>query len=309
MKQFAPLFVILSLLAGTQAAFGQQIELCEPMLDESVLSQGAVFVYIPAADVIDLPEYEDLAYLWAFNPGDAAEPLEFLSVASLAAAASSDAATGIIPRHIRNNEYFLESVRLRDMAQQAFDYGDYDASANYAAEALRYAQLSDEYVALQLKIRDADNAIARARDRMAWAASRGIDKSYPARYGEAQTSYDEAVTARGNEDWDGAIAAAQRVLYVLADATEVLPLPAQYTVRTWATERDCLWNIAGYSWVYGDSFQWKRLYEANKAKMPEANNPDLIHPGTILDIPSIRGETRQGMWQAGRSYSPLPKAR
>jgi nucleoid-associated protein YgaU len=229
--------------------------------------------------------------------------VDFSPVAVLAAAASSDAA---LPRDIRNNRYFMESIRLRDLAKEAFEYGDYDASANYAVESQRYARLSDEYVALQLKIRETDIAIGAARDRIAWALSRGVDRTYPNQFRDAQGSYDEALSLREQEQWDPAIAAAQKVLYILADSSERLPLPAQYTVRTWQTERDCLWNISGYSWVYADPFQWRRLYEANRAKMPEPNNPDLIHPGTVLDIPSIRGEVRQGMWQAGRSYNPLP---
>ena len=77
-------------------------------------------------------------------------------------------------------------------------------------------------------------------------------------------------------------------------------LPAQYTVRTWANERDCLWNIAGYSWVYGDPRRWTDLYNANRARLPDPSNPDLILPGMVLDIPSIRGETRQGMWDPNR---------
>jgi len=36
--------------------------------------------------------------------------------------------------------------------------------------------------------------------------------------------------------------------------------------------------------------------------MPERDNPDLILPGMVLNIPSIRGETRQGMWQEGTEY-------
>ena len=34
---------------------------------------------------------------------------------------------------------------------------------------------------------------------------------------------------------------------------------------------------------YGDASQWKKIHEANKAKVP---NPDLIHPGDELVIPS-----------------------
>ena len=35
--------------------------------------------------------------------------------------------------------------------------------------------------------------------------------------------------------------------------------------------------------VYGDAGQWKKIHEANKAKIP---NPDLIHPGDELTIPA-----------------------
>jgi hypothetical protein len=31
--------------------------------------------------------------------------------------------------------------------------------------------------------------------------------------------------------------------------------------------------------------------------MPDPANPDLIEPGMVIDIPSIRGETREGMWR------------
>jgi nucleoid-associated protein YgaU len=33
---------------------------------------------------------------------------------------------------------------------------------------------------------------------------------------------------------------------------------------------------------YGDANKWKRIFEANKDKI---KNPDLIHPGQVLDIP------------------------
>ena len=84
--------------------------------------------------------------------------------------------------------------------------------------------------------------------------------------------------------------------------TTQVSLPAQYTVRTWESVRDCLWNIAGYPWAYNDPYKWTVLYEANRSRMPEPNNADLIEPGFILNIPSIGGEYRQGMWDASRTY-------
>ncbi|MDR0496088.1 MAG: hypothetical protein LBH42_00580 [Treponema sp.] len=83
----------------------------------------------------------------------------------------------------------------------------------------------------------------------------------------------------------------------------VSPLPSQYTVRPWSSSRDCLWNIAGYPWVYGDPYQWRLLYNANRSKMPEPDNPNLIEPGMVLDVPSIMGEIRQGMWDPTKTYN------
>jgi nucleoid-associated protein YgaU len=82
-------------------------------------------------------------------------------------------------------------------------------------------------------------------------------------------------------------------------------LPATYTVREWDVHGDCFWNIAGYPWVYNDPFKWRTLYEANRSKLDNPNNPNIIEPGTVLDMPSIKGETRQGEWVSGRTYEPL----
>jgi nucleoid-associated protein YgaU len=84
-------------------------------------------------------------------------------------------------------------------------------------------------------------------------------------------------------------------------------LPATYTVRSWGSAKDCFWNIAGRPWVYGNPRQWRVLYEANKSKLPEPNNPNLIEPGIVLDIPSLKGEVRQGAWDAGKTYEPINK--
>ena len=231
-----------------------------------------------------------------------------------------------IPAGIRNNRFFVESVRLTILAQQAFDEGDYLASIEFSEEAVRFTYLSDEYVRLQLKIRETDNAIAAARRQLDYAAAVDAATRYPSEYSQAQTAFSEARTYRAAEDWDDAIAAANRVLVALANITDLPPviiaqpepqpepepvpqqifLPAQYTVRPWVDHRDSLWDIAGRAWVFNDPYQWRRLYEANRARMPEPGNPDLIHPGMILDIPSIRGETRQGMWELGVEYPPLP---
>jgi hypothetical protein len=327
MKRVITITLLFILVMSVQV-FAQQFDLPEPIFVESSDVPEASFVYLPAAAVFNSSEFADLAYLWAFNPSNA-EDVDFALVATFAAAASSDANLGIIPSSIRNNEYFLESVRLKGLAETSYDTGDYDASAIYAAESLRYAQLSDDYVALQLKIREADDTIAQARTSLNWAVSEGLDKDYPSEFAQGQAYYAEATDARSDEDWDGAISSAQKVLALAEEGSAIaqaplppppvqpvapppspvsddpLALPAQYTVRTWQGEKDCLWNIAGYSWVYGDSHKWRLLYDANKSKMPDPNDPHTIEPGMILDIPSINNETRRGAWRSGVSYPAL----
>jgi len=45
---------------------------------------------------------------------------------------------------------------------------------------------------------------------------------------------------------------------------------------------DWLGKIAGYSQVYGNAFQWKRLYEANNRMI---SDPNRIYPEMILTVP------------------------
>ena len=54
-----------------------------------------------------------------------------------------------------------------------------------------------------------------------------------------------------------------------------------YVVGTWAQDRDCLWNIAGKTEIYGDPFQWPKIWQANTDII---RNPDIIHPGQVLKI-------------------------
>jgi tetratricopeptide (TPR) repeat protein len=199
---------------------------------------------------------------------------------------------------ILNNEFYLESLRLNQLALETFEYGDYDASARYAEEAMRYARLSDEYVAVKL--------IEEAKRLLHWADINNVVKRYPNKYDDGKKYYEKAVAAHSNDELENAIIAAVKSIEILslleAAMGKTAVLPKQYTVRTWAAEKDCLWNIAGYPWVYGNPGKWTELYEANKSKLPDPNNPNLIEPGMVLDIPSIKGEVRQGMWDSSLIY-------
>ena len=80
-------------------------------------------------------------------------------------------------------------------------------------------------------------------------------------------------------------------------------LPRFYVVRLTPIDRDTLTKIAGYDFVYGDRTLWPLLYEANRDTLRQPENPDLIHPGLVLEIPSRDGELREGTWQESMQES------
>jgi hypothetical protein len=196
---------------------------------------------------------------------------------------------------------FIEAEDAYNQALNKRQTDDLDGALAAAEQARRAINRIELW-----KREEANGALAAAKERLDWAASINAETNFPDAYGTANTAYAEAVQARSVQDWEKTLAAANRVLDSLAPVHEILPLPAQYRVRTWLTERDCLWNIAGYPWVYNDPFQWRRLYEANRSKLPDLDNPNLVLPEIILDIPSIRGEIREGLWDENGFYESLP---
>lgn len=76
-----------------------------------------------------------------------------------------------------------------------------------------------------------------------------------------------------------------------------------YTVGTWAENRDCLWNIAGKIDIYADPFMWPKIWQANTDQI---RNPDIIHPGQVLQIPA-KGPKTSDEIKAERKYWRLKK--
>ncbi|MGH7739789.1 MAG: LysM peptidoglycan-binding domain-containing protein [bacterium] len=66
-------------------------------------------------------------------------------------------------------------------------------------------------------------------------------------------------------------------------AAEPVATPVAATPSTsYSVEKgDCLWNIAGKSDIYSDSFAWPLLLKANR---DEIQDPDLIYPNQVLKV-------------------------
>jgi nucleoid-associated protein YgaU len=126
----------------------------------------------------------------------------------------------------------------------------------------------------------------------------------------------QAVSDYGSGDYDAAADLARQAKAELAlvqkpapagsaveaPAAAPAPLPASYTVRLIPSDRDCLSKIAGYPFVYGDRSLWTTIYRANKTTLKHPENADIILPGEVLVIPSLKGETREGAWEDGKDY-------
>lgn len=213
-----------------------------------------------------------------------------------------------------NNEYQMKSRAYTQLANKSYDEGDYDAAIEYAKLAEEYAQKSSDFIQYMLARTEAEQQMNRARTRFSWAKQNAADVRFPNEYAAAEEALNAGSIAFDNENFDVAVVCAQKVLDNLSAVTGnenadsgLAELPLEYRVRTWRGERDCLWNIAADKAVYGNPFMWKKLFEANKNKFPDPSNPNWVEPGTILVIPSIAGEKREGLYDHSKTYKSLPK--
>jgi LysM repeat protein len=68
--------------------------------------------------------------------------------------------------------------------------------------------------------------------------------------------------------------------------------PSSYTIRS----GDCLWNIAKNQ--LGDATQWQDIYKLNADTL--GSNPDLIHPGTTIQLPNASQDLASHGMNAGK---------
>lgn len=202
----------------------------------------------------------------------------------------------------KNNTYQKLADEYTKKAEAALDAGEYELSIEYAQRAEENAALSEAYVRQMLVRAEADDAMRRAKQKIEFARSVDAEKNFPMAFSSALKMYASAEEAYNSEDYPTATNYAKQVLDALADIKEVTPLPQYYVVRPWAETKDCYWNIAGRSYVYNNPLLWENLYQANKQNMPRPNDPNLILPGMKMEIPSITGEYREGVYNPSKKY-------
>ena len=201
-----------------------------------------------------------------------------------------------------NNEFQKLANEYNKKAEVAFDNGEYDLAVEYSMLAAQNSELSEAYVNTMIAKADASKQIKYAQNQLAWAEKVHGDIYYPMTYTAGKAALDVALLAFEKENYAAANLFAKEALNYLAEIKEVTPLPQYYVVKPWAETKDCYWNISGRPYVYNNPTLWENLYQANKDQMKDPSNPDLIYPGMKMEIPSITGEYREGVYDSKKSY-------
>lgn len=204
-------------------------------------------------------------------------------------------ASAFAQHSLYDNANYKKSIDLRRMADVAFQQGDYIKAKEYSVESERLSVLATKEAEIQLQMWTANSWKNRAKARIDFGEANNAAGQNAAVWKDAKASYALAQTEYTAKRYVESTTASKLVVDLMKDFTEA-KYPADYTVRLIPEDRDCFWRIAEYPFIYGDPWKWRILYEANKDRIPDPNNPDWIEPGIVLTIPSIKGEIRAGAW-------------
>lgn len=204
-----------------------------------------------------------------------------------------------------NNEFQKLAREYTKKAEIAFDEGEYDLAVEYTLKAEENAELSQAYIQMMLAKSDAETQLKLAANQLENSIRIRGDVNYPIAFNAGKTAYERGLQEYEKEEYISAAAFAIEALTAFAGIKEITPLPQFYTVKPWADTKDCYWNISGRPYVYNNPTLWENLYQANKSKMKNPSNPDLIYPGMKMTIPSISGEYREGEYSSKKQYEPF----
>lgn len=201
-----------------------------------------------------------------------------------------------------NNTYQRLADEYTKKAEGALDAGEYVLAEEYAQKATENAEYSRAFIAKMLAKAEADSQMKNASNKLEWAKKIDAERNFPMAFTAGKEAYSNAENSYASEDYVSASQYAKQVLTSLEGVREITPLPQFYVVRPWAQTKDCYWNISGRPYVYNNPLLWENLYQKNKAKQPRPNDPNLILPGMKMEIPSLSGEYREGVYSPSKKY-------
>jgi nucleoid-associated protein YgaU len=204
---------------------------------------------------------------------------------------------------LSENPDYAKAKELNKMAQKAYSDGDYGKAYELAEQARKHVAKADEYVAgLALKSK-ANTLFYQASKRVEYAKAKDPKVASSQVYKKAVSDLDIAKDALSSDQYERSIDHSNKVIEGLNGVVPNSALPKYYRVRLIPSKRDCFWRIAEYRFVYNNPWKWKLLYDANKSKLEEPDNPNLIFPGQVIVIPSQNGEFREGTYDSRKKYN------
>ncbi len=216
-------------------------------------------------------------------------------------------------QNLLDNEFQRAGRQYEYQANIALEGGDYEKAAELATLASIEYRKSREYADAQLLMYRAKNAITIAEQEIAAIERTPRLTTHAAELAQANAKLKQAQDLFTAVNWEDSRLRALEALAIARSIPKMdgnvatVTLPKFYVVVRRDSNHDCYWNIAKMPAVYGNGLLWPRLYMANKVRMRDPENPNLIYPGMIVEIPALRGEARDGTYEEGKQYPALPK--
>ena len=207
----------------------------------------------------------------------------------------------------KNNTYQKLADEYTKKAEIALDAGQYEDAVEYSKKAEENAELSKAYIQMMMAKNEAEDNIKIAKNQIAYAEKIEAQVNFPMAYTSAKENLESAESFYDDEDYVKATEYAKASIAALDGIREVTALPEFYIVKPWAETKDCYWNVSGRPYVYNNPLLWENLYQANKSAMPKPEDPNLIHPGMKMKIPSLTGERRSGTYDPKKTYDAYGK--
>ena len=204
---------------------------------------------------------------------------------------------------LSENPDYVKAKELNKLAQKAYSEGDYEKAYEQAEQARQHVAKADAYVAsLGLKSK-ANTLFYQASKRVEHAKTKDGKVTSSPTFKKAVSDLEIAKSALSSDQYEKSIEHSNKVIEGLNGVVPNSPLPKYYRVRLIPSKRDCFWRIAEYKFIYNNPWKWKLIYDANRSKLHEPDNPNLLFPGQVLVIPSQNGEFREGTYNSKKPYN------
>ncbi len=162
-----------------------------------------------------------------------------------------------------------------------------ECRARLTALSQEISELENEYNALVNEENDLDSKIASLQNEI--EELKAEIAKYPSEYTVEKGDYLSKIAAQRYiyNNWKAWPRIYRANRHLIKDPNLIYPgwvlkIPHGIVTDIEVIPGDCLWKIAGFTWIYNNPRLWTTIYEANKDQIKD---PNLIYPKQVLKIP------------------------